>query len=77
MIYIDFTRQEVESHLINLIDKINNDWLPSDKEYKFEKELDAVNNSISGRGQSSLNTYFGSLRSQRNDPALSTAIIKY
>ena len=47
------------------------------KEYKFEKELDAANNSVSGRGQSSLNTYFSSLRTQRNDPALSTAILKY
>lgn len=32
VICIDCTRDGVQEHLVNLIDKINNDWLPSDNE---------------------------------------------
>ncbi len=35
VICIDFTIHGVENHLINLIDKINNGWLPSDEEIEI------------------------------------------
>ena len=35
VVCIDFTKQGVESHLINLIDKINNGWLPSDEQIEM------------------------------------------
>ena len=31
VVCIDFTKQSVQTHLLNLIDKINNGWLPSDE----------------------------------------------
>ncbi|NAS32606.1 hypothetical protein GTQ40_16615 [Flavobacteriaceae bacterium R38] len=35
VVCIDFTKRKVKKYLIELIDKINNSWLPSDEEIEF------------------------------------------
>ena len=35
VICIDFTKRKVKKHLAELIDKINNDWLPSDEKIEL------------------------------------------
>jgi hypothetical protein len=37
IVCLDFTKEGVKRHLINLIEKINNHWLPSDSEYEEPK----------------------------------------
>lgn len=51
------------------------------QEYKSEKELAAanklINNTENSKTKSILNSYFGSIRNYKNNPALANSIIKY
>ena len=51
------------------------------QDYKSEKELTAANKLINNTGNSKtksiLNSYFGSIRNYKNNPALANSIIKY